>query len=121
MSSTGEGTERSTEPSGAERTAPAEGPVLIHVWEVLDPAHHDPAVGSLQQMLSQLADQTGFISGRVLESADQHSIAVVLEMGTVEDRHRLEQLPVVRDTLEHLDGMMSIIIRLYHQIGAYHA
>jgi hypothetical protein len=37
----------------------------------------------------------------------------------VEDRQRLEQVPAVRETLDHLDGMMSIIVHLYHQVAAY--
>lgn len=119
--SSGEGSERSTKPSDSGLAAPNEGPVLIHVWEVLDPGQREAALGRLEQMLSQITAEPGFISGRVLETADRHSIAVVLEMRSVEDRQRLQELPVVRETLEHLSGLMNIVIRLYHEIAAYHA
>jgi len=121
MPSIGEGSQRSTKPSAARPAAPDEGPVLIHVWEVLDPGQEEAAVVRLEQMLSQITDKPGFVSGRMLESADRRSIAVVLEMRTVGDRQRLQELPVVRETLEHVNGLMNIIIRLYHEIGAYYA
>jgi Antibiotic biosynthesis monooxygenase len=98
-----------------------EGPVLIHVWEVLEPGHEDLVVERLDTMLTASASEPGFVSARVLQSADGRSIAVVLEMRTVEDRQRLEQLPWVRETLGHLDETMNIIIRLYHQVHEYHA
>jgi hypothetical protein len=121
MSSIGEGSERSAKPSAAGRAAPDESPVLIHVWDVLDPGQHEATVGRLEQMLSQITDQPGFISGRLLESADGRSIAFVLEMRTVEDRQRLQDFPIVSETLVHVNGVMNLVIKLYHETAAYHA
>ncbi len=121
MSSIGEGSERSATPSAAGPAAPDESPVLIHVWEVLDPRQREATVGRLEQMLSQITDQPGFVSGRMLESADRRSIAVLLEMRSVGDRQRLQELPIVRDTLGQVNGVMNIVIRLYHETRAYHA
>jgi hypothetical protein len=109
---------------GSERpAAPAmsEGPILIHVWQVLEPGQEGLVLERLDKMLGETATEPGFVSARVLQSADGLSIAVVLEMRTVEDRQRLEQLPFVRETLHNLDETMNIIIRLYHQVHEYHA
>jgi len=99
----------------------SEGPVLIHVWEVLDPSHEDLILERLDKMLSETVSQPGFVSARVLQSADGRSIAVALEMRTAEDRERLERLPWVSDTLNNLDETMNTILRLYHQIHEYRA
>jgi len=98
----------------------AESPVLVHVWEILDPAQEDVALQRLDKMLTETATQPGFVSARVLQSADRRSIAVLLEIGSAEDRQRLEELPIVRETLHHLDATMNIIIKLYHQVSEYH-
>jgi hypothetical protein len=97
-----------------------ESPVLIHVWEV-DPAEYAAAVGSLDQMFGELVKDPGFVSARVLESADHTSIAAVVQMRTAEDRQRIEQLPELRETLDHLHGTANIVIRLYNEIAAYPA
>lgn len=95
-----------------------EGPVLIHVWEV-DPAEEAAAVGRLEEMFAELVDDPGFVAARVLENAEQTSLAAVVEMRSVEDRRRIEELPKVRETLHHLHGTANIIIRLYHEVGEY--
>jgi hypothetical protein len=97
-----------------------ESPVLIHVWEV-DPAAEVAAVGRLQEMFEMLVKDPGFVSARMLESADRNSLAAVVEMRGVEDRQRIEQLPEVREVLDHLHDSANIVIRLYHEIGVYHA
>ena len=96
-----------------------EGSVLIHIWTV-NPAQEAAAVRSLDEMFGQIATDPGFVSARVLESADRTSLAAVVEMRTVEDRQRLEQLPAVRETLHHLHAAANLIIRMYHQVDAYH-
>ncbi len=121
MSSIGEGSDRSAKPSDSRRAAPDESPVLIHVWDVLDPGELQATVSRLEQMLSQVTDQPGFISGRLLETADGGSIAVVLEMRTVGDRQRLQEVPIVSETLEHVSGVMNLAIKLFHETVAYHA
>jgi hypothetical protein len=97
-----------------------EGPVLVHIWEV-DPAHQGAAIRSLGEMFGQLATDPGFVSARILESADRTSLAAIVEMRTVEDRKRLEQLPEVRETLHGLHVDANLIIRLFHLVDAYHA
>lgn len=97
-----------------------ESPVLVHVWEV-DPAEEAVAVARLEAMFAELGKDPGFVSARVLESGDQTSIAAVVEMRSVQDRQRLEQLPDVGETLHHLHGAANIVIRLYHEVGSYGA
>jgi len=95
-----------------------ESPVLVHVWEV-DPAEQAAAVKRLNEMFSQLAEDPGFVSARVLGSTDRASLAVAVEMRSAQDRQRLEQLPDVRDTLDHLHGTANLVIRLYDEVATY--
>ncbi len=95
-----------------------ESPVLIHIWEV-DPAQEGAAVEHLDKMFGEIAGNPGFISARVLESADRTSIASIVEMKSVEDRQRIEQLPEVRQTLEHLNGALNLVVRLYHEVESF--
>ncbi len=95
-----------------------ESPVLIHVWDV-DPAHEGQAAEHLDTMFGEVAGDPGFVSARVLESADRSSIAAFVEMRSVEDRRRLEQLAPVREALDHLPGTVNVVLRLYHETGAY--
>lgn len=97
-----------------------ESPVLVHVWEV-DPAKQPVAVERLNGMLGEVVKDPGFVSARLLQSAEQTSIAVIVEMRSVEDRQRLEQLPDVRETLHHLPGTANLVFRLYQEIGSYSA
>ena len=103
----------------SEVTPMNESPVLIHVWEV-DPPDEAAGVERLAEMFGKLAKDPGFVSARVLESVDRTSIAAVVEMRSVEDRQRIEQLPDVREILDHLHGAANIVIRLYHEVGAFH-
>jgi hypothetical protein len=95
-----------------------ESPVLIHVWEV-DPAEESAAVGRLDEMFRAVAQDPAFVSARVLASPDRTSIAALIEMRSAEDRQRLEGLPTVRETLDHLQGTANMVIRLYHEVDAY--
>lgn len=97
-----------------------ESPILVHVWEV-DPAEEAAAVNRLDEMFGELVKDPGFVSARVLEAADQTSIAAIVEMQSVEHRQRLEQLPDVRETLHKLHGTANIVIRLYHEVRSYTA
>jgi hypothetical protein len=109
------------ETSSAPTDVAAESPVLIHVWDVQNLAQEGEAIQHLCDMLAKITTEPGFVSGRVLQSADHRSIAVVLEVRTVDDGQRLEHLPLVRGTLDHLNGVMNIIIKLYQQVAAYNA
>ncbi len=98
-----------------------EGPVLIHIWMV-DPAQQAPCVQRLEELFArQITTDPGFVSARILESHDRDSIAAVIEMRSVEDRRRIEQLPEVRDTLDHMHGAANLVIRLFEQVKEYHA
>lgn len=97
-----------------------ESPVLVHIWEV-DPAKEGLAAEHLDKMFGEIAADPGFVSAKMLESADRSSIAAFVEMRSVEDRQRLEQLPAVRETLDHLPGTVNVVLRLYHEVVAYPA
>jgi hypothetical protein len=97
-----------------------ESPVLVHVWEV-DPAEEAVAIRHLNQMFVELVKDPGFVSSRVLETPDQTSIAAIVEMRSAEDRQRIEGLPGVRETLDHLHGTANLVIRLYNEVGTYAA
>jgi hypothetical protein len=95
-----------------------ESSVLLHVWEV--PAGEEPAaVQRLEQMFAEVAKDDAFVSALVLESPDRASLAAVIEMSTPEDRRRLDALPEVHDTLEHLHGSANVVLRLYHEVARY--
>jgi len=97
-----------------------ESPILVHIWAV-DPANEGLAAKHLDKMFGEVVADAGFVSARVLESVDGASIAALVEMRSVEDRQRLEQLPAVRETLDHLPGTVNVVLRLYHEVAAYHA
>jgi antibiotic biosynthesis monooxygenase (ABM) superfamily enzyme len=99
----------------------SDSPVLLHVWTVLDPEREGVILDSLDRMLAATAAEPGFVSARVLRSANGGSIAVILEMRTSDDRARLEGLPWVQETLRHLDETMNIVVRLYQEVSEYHA
>jgi hypothetical protein len=95
-----------------------ESPILVHIWSV-DPAEQGVAAQALGTMFGEIAADPGFASAKVLESADGSSIAALVEMKTVEDRKRMEQLPAVRETLDHLPGTINIVLRMYHEVVSY--
>ena len=98
----------------------AEGPVLIHVWDV-DPAEESSDSQRLEELFArQIATDPGFMSARLLRSDDRTSMEVVIEMPSVEYRQRIEQLPEVRETLDHLHSV-NLVLRLYDQVKVYNA
>jgi hypothetical protein len=97
-----------------------ESHVLIHIWDV-DPAQEGHAARHLDKMFGEMTAEPGFVSAKVLESADHASIAAFVEMQTVEDRQRLEQNPAVRETLDDLPGTVNVVLRLYHEVVSYKA
>jgi hypothetical protein len=98
----------------------SESPVLVHVWEV-DPAEEAADVQCLNEMFDEIVKDPGFVSARILQTADKTSIAAVVEMRSAEDRQRLEQLPAVREQLDHLRGTANLLIRLYTEVGSHSA
>ena len=68
--------------------------------------------------LNRVAGDPGFVSARVLSSEDHTSVAALVEMRSVEDRRRLEQLPEVHETLYNVQGAYNVAIRLYHEAAA---
>jgi hypothetical protein len=97
-----------------------ESPLLVHVWEV-DPAEEAVAVRRLDELFGEVVKDPGFVSARVLQTADQTSLAAIMQMRTPEDRQRLEQSPAVRDVLDHLHGTANLVVRLYHEVASYSA
>lgn len=97
-----------------------ESPLLVHVWEV-DPAEEAVAVRRLDELFGEVVKDPGFVSAHVLQTADQTSLAAIIQMRTPEDRQRLEQSPAVRDVLDHLHGTANLVVRLYHEVGSYTA
>jgi hypothetical protein len=97
-----------------------ESPILLHIWDV-DPAREGLAAEHLDKMFGEIAAAPGFASAKLLESADRSSIAAIVEMQSVEDRQRLEQVAAVRETLDHLPGAVNVVLRLYHEVLAYPA
>jgi hypothetical protein len=99
----------------------SEGPVLIHIWSV-DPAQEAACIERLDELFTnQIATDAGFVSARILDSQDHASVAAVIEMRSVEDRRRIEQVPEVRDTLDNLHGAANLVLRLYNEVKAFHA
>jgi hypothetical protein len=95
-----------------------QSPILLHVWSV----HPDEAtalVERLGKMFSHLGGDEGFVSARILASVDRTSVAALVEMRSIEDRQRLEELPEVRETLHAVRGAYNLVIRLYHEFEAY--
>lgn len=97
-----------------------ESPLLVHVWEI-DPAEEAAAVGRLDELFGGVAKDPGFVSARVLQTDDRTSLAAIMEMRTSEDRQRLEQLPEVREVLDHLHGSVNVVVRLYRETASYRA
>jgi hypothetical protein len=98
-----------------------EGNVLIHVWDV-DPNEESSNIQRLDELFAhQIGSDPGFLSARILVSDDRTSIAAVIEMRSAEDRRRIEQLPDVRETLDHLYGAANVVLRLYEQVKTYGA
>ena len=58
-----------------------ESPLLVHVWEV-DPAEEGVAVRSLDELFGEVVKDPGFVSARVLQTADQTSLAAIMQMRT---------------------------------------
>jgi hypothetical protein len=95
-----------------------ESPILVHIWAV-DPAQEGLAAKHLDEMFGEIVSDPGFVSAKVLASADGSSIAALVEMQSVEDRQRLEHLPAARETLDDLPGTVNVVLRLYHEVGVY--
>jgi hypothetical protein len=99
----------------------SEGPVLLHIWSV-EPEQEAASIERLDELFAnQIATDAGFVSARILESDDHASVAAIIEMRSVEDRRRIEQLPEVRETLDHLHGTANLVLRLYHQVKVFEA
>lgn len=105
--------------SDATNQAPpaTDSAVLLHVWEV-DPAREGVAIRRLEDMLGQVARESGFVSARVLQGEDRQTVAVLVQMQSPEDRARLEQLPAVRDALDNLEGTVNVVIKLYREVSS---
>jgi hypothetical protein len=95
---------------GTDRSA--RGRVLLHVW-MIEPHMADRHLQLLGVLFDGISDQPGFVSARILEAPGRTSIAAIVEMRSVEDRQRLEQLPQVHDVLYQLRASANLVVRLY--------
>jgi hypothetical protein len=94
-----------------------QSPVLLHVWTV-EPEAQATLVEQVAELFRNVSDDPGFVSSRILASPDRKSVAALIEMRSPEDRHRLEQLPEVRETLHSVQhGAYNLIVTLYHEVG----
>lgn len=98
----------------------AQGPVLLHVWGV-EPHWAERHIQLLEELFDGISDQPGFVSARILQSPGRSSIAAIVEMQTVEDRQRLEQLPQVHDVLYQLRPGANLVVQLYHEVAQFDA
>jgi hypothetical protein len=55
-----------------------QSPVLLHVWSVR-PEQGDALVARLAEMFGHVTNAPGFVSARILASADRTSVAAVVE------------------------------------------
>jgi hypothetical protein len=92
-----------------------QSPILLHVWNV-DPEDEATLLERLGKMLDDVSDDPGLVSARILASADRTSVAALIEMKSIEDRRRLEEVPEVRETLHAVHGAYNLLIRLYHEV-----
>jgi uncharacterized membrane protein YukC len=75
---------------------------LIASWSVT-PARREELLHALSGLLRDVAaKQPGFVAAELFESSDAHSVIVRVQMKTVEDRQRLEELPELRSALHEL-------------------
>jgi hypothetical protein len=92
-----------------------QSPVLLHVWSV-HPEQEPTLVQQLTEMFRNVSEDPGLVSARILASPDQKSVAAVIEMRTLDDRRRLQELPEVRDTLHNVQGAYNLMVTLYHEV-----
>jgi hypothetical protein len=93
--------------------------ILIHIWELLDPSHEGTVSERLDAMLSEVSRHPGLVSARLLSSDNGRSMATILHSRSPEDQRELEQLPVVRKTLDDLAGTLNIVVRRYREKESY--
>jgi uncharacterized membrane protein YukC len=75
---------------------------LIASWTVT-PVRREELLRALSGLLGDVAaKQPGFVAAELFESSDAHSVIVRIQMRTVEDRQRLEELPELRSALHDL-------------------
>jgi hypothetical protein len=70
-------------------------------------------------LLDRIAADPEFVSARILESADCTSVAAILEMRSVEDCQRLEQIPEVQEPHDELHRAANLVVRLSQQVQAH--
>jgi hypothetical protein len=90
----------------------AEGRALLHVW-VVDPAEAVAGIDRLDALLMRISADGGFISASVLESQDRTSSCAA--PGTAGEASAPR---AVRETHDHLDGTMNLVVRLHQQVKA---
>jgi hypothetical protein len=93
-----------------------QSPVLLHVWNV-HPEEQETLVEQIAEMFRRVSGDPGLVSARILASPDRKSVAALVEMRTLDDRQRLQELPEVRDTLHNVQhGAYNLMVTLYHEV-----
>ena len=92
-----------------------ESPILLHIWAV-SPDEQADLIERLERLFRELRSDPGFVSARILETADHDSVAAIVEMRSVEDRQRIEVRADVRDALDNVHEAFNLLYRLYHEI-----
>lgn len=91
---------------------------LLDVWKV-DPQYAGRHIQQLTTLFDEISDQPGFVSARILESADRSSIGAVVEASSVEARRDLEQLPQVQNVLDQLHAGVGVVCQSNHGVTAH--
>jgi hypothetical protein len=99
-------------PTGA--MAMNEGPSAVHIW-LIEPDDQPALVARLTELIELLAAEPGFVAARVLGADGRDSVALVVEMESVEARRRLESTPGVAELMSGLHGA-SMVRRMYRVI-----
>jgi hypothetical protein len=92
---------------------------IIDSWTVA-PERRDELVDVLSRLFRDvLVHQQGFVSARLLESANGNSILGQVRMSTVEDRQRVEQIPEIREALRDLRRIAHAHAERYHLVASF--
>jgi hypothetical protein len=92
---------------------------LIASWTVT-PSRHDELLDALSGLIGDVAaKQPGFVSGALFESSGGNTVIARIQMRTVEDRQRLEELPKLRSALRELRTIAQTHAQRYRLVESF--
>jgi hypothetical protein len=92
---------------------------IIDSWTVA-PERRDEVVDVLSRLFRDVVvHQPGFVSARLMESANGNSILAQVRMSTVEDRQRVEQIPEIREGLRDLRHIAHAHAERYRLVAQF--